>query len=223
MNIDHHLQQAILETLAKSEALVRYRDLKEDDIENSLFSYHLNKLIDRHMIEKSNDGYSLSIEGARWLKDNGFALRQKESPRVYVALVIQNEAGEYLVGQRTGQFKEMINDYISPAVPYTDGADIANQIDAAIGAFIPQANLRSRKNFGFAQIKASYNDGAILRSLFHVTRCEVEYFEPLQDNFEWLSREQIEAIVHPSATILIGLIVHVKNDENQNVTPTIAG
>ncbi len=223
MNIDHHLQQTILQKLADNDGPVRYSDLKAGDIENSLFSYHLNKLIDRKMVEKSDDGYSLTIDGARWLKDNGFMLKQADPARVFVALVVRNSDGSYLVGQRSGQFKAIINDYITPSKLYSNDFDIANQINKVVTAFIPEDTLRSYENFGFVQIKASYSDGAVLRSLFHVTSCEVENFEPLQDGFEWFSREQIESIEHPSATILSGLITHVENTDSQNTTPTITG
>lgn len=223
MHIDHYLQASILEKLIQSDELVRYSDLKDADIENSLFSYHLNKLIDRGMVEKKDDGYSLSIQGARWVNDNGLSLRQDESPRVSVVLVIRNEDDEYLIGQRTGQLKQTINDYISPATLYINGADIADQINTTISAYIPPENLKERADCGFVQIKATYVDTAVLRTLFHVTYCSVSKFEPIMKNFEWLSREQVEAIDHPSATILEGLMKYVENSENRKTTPTIAG
>lgn len=116
MNIDHHLQQSIIELLKQSAEPVRYTDLKDPTIENSLFSYHLNKLLTRGMVQKIDDRYSLTVEGARWVNDNGTSIRQTKAPRVAVALVVQNEAGDYLVGQRTGQMQTMINDYITPSV-----------------------------------------------------------------------------------------------------------
>src|ERR1700757_3842016 len=223
MHIDHHLQVSILEMLIQSDEPIRYSDLKEDDIENSLFSYHLNKLIDRKIVEKRDDRYGFTVEGARWLNNNGSSLRQNESPRVSVALVVRNDSGEYLIGQRTGQFKEMINDYISPTIPYTNNADIADQVDAVVATYIPAESLRERIDYGFTQIKATYVDNAVLRTLFHVTFCNVSKFEPSLENFEWLNRKQIETINHPSATILEGLIDYIENNQNRTTTPTIAG
>jgi hypothetical protein len=227
MNIDHHLQQSILHKLAESVAPVRYSDLKEDDIENSLFSYHLNKLIDRKMVDKSDNGYMLSIEGARWLNDNGFELRESETLRVFVALVIQNGTGDYLVGQRTGQFKETINDYILPSNAYVNDADLTDQINQTLLTFIPYEALKQRTDFGFAQIKATYSDDAVMRTLFHVSYCRTDDFEPLEpkqaSTYEWMTSQQIEVIDHPSATILRSLIGYVQNDDNKSTTPVIAG
>ncbi len=227
MHIDHHLQQSILKRLAASKEVVRYGDLKEGDIENSLFSYHLNKLLSRGMVAKDDTGYTLSVDGARWLNDNGFGMSASEAPRVYVALVVQNESGDYLVGQRTGQFLETINDYMLPSAAYTNASDIPEQIVATVEQFVPSGVLRERTDHGFVQIKASYSDDAVMRTLFSVTVCKTSDFEPLQpyiaSRYEWLSLNAIENIDHPSATILRGIIRHVQRSDSACDPVVIAG
>jgi len=228
MNIDHHLQKTILESLASSDDLVRYGDLKPGDIENSLFSYHLNKLIDRGMVDKSDDGYALSIEGARWLNDNGLTLRAKELPRVMVALVVQNEAGLYLVGQRLGQFKTMINDYMLPTVQYTSDVDLEQQTDEAMARYLLAAQIVQRANFGFVQIKATYNDDRIMRNLFYVTRCNVKALDgsPImigRNHYDWMDWDTIMQLDHPSATILRSIIDYTQDDHHRHDTPLFAG
>ena len=223
MNIDHHIQLTSIQKLAKSEKPVKYNDLKEAGVENSLFSYHLNKLLDRGMVTKIDDGYTLTIEGARWLNDNGVALHPKDAPRVVVALVVQNEDGTYLVGQRTGQFKETINDYILPSIRYTNDADLPEQIDQAIETFIPANNLSDKLDYGFVQIRATYADGRVMRNLFHLTFCRVKAFDPKTANYEWYPQEQIEEINHPSATILRQLIAYTQDTHNQRAAIVVAG
>lgn len=223
MNIDHRIQLSLIQELAKSEKSVKYNNLKEDGMENSLFSYHLKKLIDRRMVQKDDEGYTLTVEGARWLNDNGVTLRSKDAPRVVVALVIQNEDGNYLVGQRTGQFKETINDYILPSIRYTNDADLPEQIDQVIETFIPADSLSDRSDCGFVQIKATYVDDVVMRNLFHLTYCRARAFSPKADNYQWYTEEQIEEINHPSATILRQLITHSQNTHNQRTVPVIAG
>ncbi len=227
MHIDHHLQLSTLQKLADSNSVIKYSDLKDGTIENSLFSYHLNKLIQRGMVEKQGDGYTLTIEGSRWLNDNGIGLRPKESPRISVAVVVQNDAGEFLIGQRTGQFKAMINDYFLPSLPYTNDADIAEQISGVMATYIPADCLIEQADYGFAQIRATYIDNAVMRRLFSITQCWTTRFEPLQNQpdkqFEWLSWEQIQAIEHPSATILRDIIVFANHSENTHTTPLFIG
>jgi hypothetical protein len=227
MNIDHHLQLSLLRKLSQSDTPVRYSDLKDGDIENSLFSYHLNKLIDRKMVEKIDDGYRLTTDGSRWLNDNGVFLptRQKEALRVSIALVVTNEAGEFLIGQRTGQFKSMINDYMLPTRYYENTADITDQIDDTIAIYIPTDSLLERVDYGFGQIKAVYEDKT-MRHLFCITHCMTKNYEPLvQDwpaEFTWMSLDEITAIDHPSARILRGIISYVRSGDNHHETPLFA-
>lgn len=222
MNIDHHLQQAIIELLRESDEPVRYTELKDPTIENSLFSYHLNKLLARGMVQKVNDGYSLTIEGARWVNDNGVSIRQSEAARVAVALLVRNEAGDYLIGQRTGQMKTTINDYITPSVRYSNDEDLPEQVQQVITKFIPEGCAIEQKDKGFVQLRATYIDDVVMRVLFYVTAVQVRYFEPMTP-YEWLSREQVSAIDHPSARILQGLIDYVDSTSDDISTPVITG
>lgn len=222
MNIDHHIQLSLLEKLAASEEPVKYSDLKEGDIDNSLFSYHLNKLVARGMVEKIADGYGMTVEGARWINDNGLTIRPKETLRVFVAVVIKNENNEYLVRQRAGQLKAIINDYMLPAIPYTNNNDLPDQIDQVIKKYIPDDALIERQDYGFAQIKAVYVDAA-KRALFHVTRCETKLFDPIDDQAsEWYVWDQLTAIDHPSAEILRQIIQYT-DDHGGHTSPVIVG
>jgi len=63
--LDHHLQRAIVYELAFTTGL-KFSELKPDDIENKLFTYHLKKTIAAGYVEKSEDGlYKLTAEGRR--------------------------------------------------------------------------------------------------------------------------------------------------------------
>lgn len=63
--LDHHLQREIIHELAFVPA-ARFSELKPDDIENKLFTYHLQKVIKAGYVEKAEDGtYSLTAEGRR--------------------------------------------------------------------------------------------------------------------------------------------------------------
>lgn len=227
MKIDHHLQLTMLRKLAGSEDLIRYSDLKEGDTENSLFSYHLNKLIDRGMVDRNDDGYSLSINGARWLNDNGFRIAQNEAPRVMIALVVQNAAGDYLVAQRAGQLKSTINDYMLLTHQYVNSDDIDDQIRQAIDRYVPGGSVINRTDFGFVQIKATYDlDARVMRNLFCVVKCQVAPFDPPEPtpsaSYSWMSEADIRQLDHPSATILRAVINYMSDDSNHHGTPLFA-
>jgi hypothetical protein len=63
----HHIQKAILDTLATSQSS-RYSDLKPKDMDGNIFSYHLKSLTFDHYIEKNENGlYTLSQKGKNYI------------------------------------------------------------------------------------------------------------------------------------------------------------
>ena len=63
--LDHHIQQHIVHKLAFVESL-RFGQLKPDEIDNKLFTYHLKKVMAAGLITKQADGaYTLTAEGRR--------------------------------------------------------------------------------------------------------------------------------------------------------------
>ena len=63
--LDHHLQRAIVYHLALEDNL-RFSELKPDEIENKLFTYHLKKVVSAGYVLKNVDGrYSLTADGRR--------------------------------------------------------------------------------------------------------------------------------------------------------------
>jgi 8-oxo-dGTP pyrophosphatase MutT (NUDIX family) len=85
------VKKDILFRLIYSEGL-RYRDLKPDDTDPKLFTYHLKKLIEEGLIEKTGIYYHLTYKGMfftekyRWT-DKEFA----PQPRVHVLVAIKTE------------------------------------------------------------------------------------------------------------------------------------
>lgn len=112
--VDHFLQREILDRLSTSDTPIRFSDLKEDGIENSLFMYHANKLIDRGLVEKQQDGFQLTTKGARWINFNDSNLLNKEVlPRPLVQCIITAN-GSVLIANRTGSMKEHLNEFMLP-------------------------------------------------------------------------------------------------------------
>lgn len=63
--LDHHIQRNIVYTLAFSDGM-RFVDLMPSDVGNKLFDYHLKKVIQAGLVEKTSDGlYALTSEGKR--------------------------------------------------------------------------------------------------------------------------------------------------------------
>ena len=63
--LDHHLQRSIVYRLALVNEL-RFSDLKPDDVENKLFTYHLKKAVSAGFVQKTEAGfYKLTPDGRR--------------------------------------------------------------------------------------------------------------------------------------------------------------
>lgn len=63
----HHIQKSILDILATTESS-RYSDLKPNDMDGNIFSYHLKQLIGGHYVIKNDDGsYRLTIKGKEYI------------------------------------------------------------------------------------------------------------------------------------------------------------
>jgi hypothetical protein len=63
--LDHHIQREIVYRLAFSDGL-RFSELKPDELESKLFTYHLKKVSSAGFVEKRDDGlYQLTAEGRR--------------------------------------------------------------------------------------------------------------------------------------------------------------
>jgi len=63
--LDHHIQRSLVYRLAFAQSM-RFNELKPDDIDNKLFTYHLKKVIAGGLVAKTPSGeYALTPEGRR--------------------------------------------------------------------------------------------------------------------------------------------------------------
>ncbi len=111
MYIDHHIQSQILDELVRTDAT--FSELKADSVENSLFMYHMRKLIHRGIVEKYSGGYRLTREGASWCNraDNRYMVH--EGPRNLVQFLVYVE-GQVLVSRRKGAMTDKLDEYMLP-------------------------------------------------------------------------------------------------------------
>lgn len=113
---DHYLQLDIIRKLYASDSPLSFSRLKDDGIENSLFMYHMNKLISRKVVDKYQDGFALTKAGAYWANNSGLGtLNPVATPKVLVQLLIFSEDNsKILLSKRKGSASELINHYILP-------------------------------------------------------------------------------------------------------------
>lgn len=160
--VDHFLQAQIISRLATSAQPIRFSDLKENGIENSLFMYHANKLIARGLIQKQDNGFSLTTKGARWVNyvDSSLDLSPL-TPRPLIQFIIEDTAQNVLLGVRKGSLREHLNDYLLPGNMYYHGLPLGDAMSRILAELFGIDNTLKADHVTTADIIHTANDGFV--------------------------------------------------------------
>lgn len=111
--IEHHIQKDIIEKLARAKC-VRFSDLKPQDLESNAFMYHLKQLMSEGLVDKTDDGYSLSDQGLTFIDGFSFHTHKlRKQPKVISILAIRNNQDKWLLARRKNQ--PYIGKYMLPS------------------------------------------------------------------------------------------------------------
>lgn len=98
--IDHAVQKDIVRNLVTN-GISRFSELKPKRVESNLFMYHLGQLQKKGVIQKQNDGYSLTAMGRAFLdRVNLDSLVFRLQPKIITVLMIKNENNKWLMLKR---------------------------------------------------------------------------------------------------------------------------
>ena len=102
-SVSHHIQKHIIDVLMYQK-YARFRDLRPKNTDTNLFSYHLSSLLKTKMVEKSPEGYTLSLQGLSYVDRVSSEVRAvRTQPKIITMLVIQNSNGDVLLQHRSKQ------------------------------------------------------------------------------------------------------------------------
>lgn len=93
----HWIQKHIVRRLSTSDVL-RYKELKPENIEGNMFMYHLGQLKKCGLIERMPAGYTLTTAGKTFV--SGMSLRaaqQRKQPKIVVMLDCKNNKAQQLL------------------------------------------------------------------------------------------------------------------------------
>jgi ADP-ribose pyrophosphatase YjhB (NUDIX family) len=198
MYVDHYLQTAILSRLSDADRPLRFSELKEDGIENSLFMYHANKLITRRAITKDDDGFRLTPNGARWINSiSRDMMRAQPIVKPLIQLVVRDSDGNILLSTRKGQLKELLNDYMLPGGLHKNGASADENATRIAQMLFGEEQLGPPQFLSLVESINVYSDGFIYHSLSHVYAVDMKSVPTIpQDDrfcFEWVPIVDIRA------------------------------
>lgn len=102
-SVTHHIQKHIIDVLMYSQ-VSRFRDLRPPRTDTNLFSYHLNALVKSGMVDKTEDGYTLSPAGLSYVDRVSTEKKViRTQPKIITMLVVQNGEGDILLQKRNKQ------------------------------------------------------------------------------------------------------------------------
>jgi hypothetical protein len=110
--VDHYIQTDILSVLLR-QGPKNFSALKPAELENSLFMYHMRKLIARGIVEKKDGNFSLTAAGVRWLNKTGLGRGEVEAPRCLVQFLVLAD-NRLLLSERQEHMAEHLNRYLLP-------------------------------------------------------------------------------------------------------------
>lgn len=103
ITIEHHIQRHILSVLMY-EKIARFRDMRPENVDTNLYSYHLKLLQKADFVQKVDGGYTLGKAGILYIdRVSTSTLKVRTQPKVITMLVAQNSEGELLLYHRQRQ------------------------------------------------------------------------------------------------------------------------
>lgn len=195
--VDHFLQAEIIAKLAASESPIRFSALKDDGIENSLFMYHANKLINRGLVQKDDEGFGLTVSGARWANYVNTSLDLTPlTPRPLVQFIVEDTAGHILMGTRKGSLKAHLNDHVLPGNLYRHGLTLDDNMVRIRNELFGESCSYEAAPVTTADVIHTASDGFVSHVICHVFRITTDIEKTIvQDHplftTEWVDRNSI--------------------------------
>lgn len=193
--VDHYLQIMLLTRLSVAGQSLRFSELKEDGVDNSLFMYHANKLISRKLITKDDRGFHLTTIGARWINSVGRDMKyDQQTAKPLVQFVVQDQEGNMLLSSRKGQLKALLNDYMLPGGLHKSGMSAGENAQRIARDMLGDKPLVPELLSVVENINI-YQDGFVYHSLSHIYSLHVKSTDPISSDdrfaFEWFAKAQI--------------------------------
>jgi len=194
--IDHHIQAHILKKLFTEAGVVSFNALKPDDVQNSLFMYHMKKLEGRGLVERVDEGFVLTANGARWINYvSPEKLKPRLIPRVLIKFFIFSpDKTKIVLSRRRSAAAEHMNNYLLPSGLQKYGVSMDDSAQALVLSLTGKEP--ELKSLGIHETIFRYSDEYIHHALspaFEATLDEGSFPEDEHYELFWASYEEVLA------------------------------
>lgn len=102
ISVNHKIQNSIIDLLTYQET-ARFKDLRPPKTDTNVFSYHLNVLLKSGLLQKVDEGYSLTPLGASYVDRINEKKSLRSQPKIIIMFLVQNSNGDVLLQKRLKQ------------------------------------------------------------------------------------------------------------------------
>ena len=181
--LKHHIQRQIVRLLMFRE-FARFSDLCPPRVDTNLFSYHLKLLQKQGYVAKTDQGYTLSRMGLRYVdRISSDKMQMRTQPKIITMLLVQDGYGKVLLQKRTKQ--PYINTW---TLPYGKlHINDATLLDAARREAREKLDFDPHKlrHVGDCYIRVMADDEVESTTLAHIIRFETDAI-PAADHLQWV-------------------------------------
>ena len=216
--IKHHIGRSIIGYLQTHE-FARFSDMRPKGVDTNLFTYHLNRLIKKGFIEKTDSGYTLSKKGLVYVDRVSYErMKLRSQPKIITMLLVQSSDGNVLLQQRKKQ--PYINTW---TLPY---GKIHIDDSSVMAAAIRESEEKLRhtpsvvRHVGDCYIvvlerglgeEAALSSSIQSRTLVHITRYETDEIKEA-DHIQWVNPLELPNIKLAPAVEQIITVAFLKKD-----------
>lgn len=184
----HPIQHHIISVLMQTDA-ARFSDMRPDDVDTNLYSYHLKKLLESTLVVKNERQYMLSALGLRYGDRLTHAQHVLEQSHAQIMFVVQNSDGDILLQQR--QTQPFIHEWTLPTTPLI--ADEPLEVTAQGAASRLLGIRESVQHAGVCHVRVSQADNFIYSALIHVFRAYQDDIET-SEQLRWARPHKLAAL-----------------------------
>ena len=190
--IEHHIQKWIMQVLIRKE-YARYSDMRPEKTDSNLYAYHLNRLVSSGFVEKTDKGYTLSLQGLRYVEYASSSMKLRSQPKITVAILLKDIDGNILLTKRLKQ--PYINYYGLPLGKIHSDKD-KTILDGAKRELLEKTGVKYNKlvHVGDTYLKIHINNVLISDLLIHVFSAICKQKIEINESSKWVNIKDLNQI-----------------------------
>jgi ADP-ribose pyrophosphatase YjhB (NUDIX family) len=201
----HVIQKHIMRYLTYQKR-ARFGEMRPARIDSNLYNYHLKSLIRDGLVEKTDKGYRLSVEGLKYVDQISVTkFEQRRQPKIITMLVSFNEVGEVLLWPKKKQ--PFIGAWSLPSGKlHMEDMSLDEAVTREAIEKVGAAPV-SQRQVGICYVRARINGEIVSYILAHVFVVKLGSEHTLHEDVRWCdaaAREQLRLL--PATEQIIRLV-----------------